>query len=295
MSSLTIGVAPPWLATRAVAEPTRARRVLSWQRGHPLLRHVDLDELRLGGDFIFEAEAEDAAPGRRDDGAAAAGAVSDRLGDGPSHRTMDAEPLVIDAEGVVLATVEDRGARHASLAFPLRRSNLPALPAFPVLMQNAIDWLGAAGAGQAARSWRPGEPISVRARSDVARLAVRGPAGEAFDVPVEDAQRRVMLPPFERSGVWTVQGAVPEEAVVPVSQLSELESGLRVLGHGAGQADSSAAASGASEALPIAVMSPRDQRAPEPRHADRWPFAVAAALLLLLVEGLVWVVRAGRS
>ncbi len=53
----------------------------------------------------------------------------------------------------------------------------------------------------------------------MARLAVRGPAGEAFDVPVEDAQRRVMLPPFERSGVWTVQGAVPEEAVVPVSQL----------------------------------------------------------------------------
>jgi Ca-activated chloride channel family protein len=138
--SLTIGATPPWLSAR----PPRGeggRRVLSWDRQHPLLRHVDLDELvyRDFGAFVLEPGVD--------------GSVSDS-----GSPTAIATPfaLVQGADGPILALGSQHGVRHAALGFELRASNLPALPAFPLLLQNAVDWLVAAGAGQAARTHRPG-------------------------------------------------------------------------------------------------------------------------------------------
>jgi hypothetical protein len=77
--------------------------------------------------------------------------------------------------------------------------------------------------------------------------------------------------------VRTLDGVVDADRLVAVSQLSELESDLR-----------------AREAPAIAVLAPRDRRAPTGGVADLWPWLAVAALGVLLLEWAAWIARASR-
>jgi hypothetical protein len=53
------------------------------------------------------------------------------------------QPVALSEQGTPLIAVEDtRTNRHVVFGFPVADSNLALTPAFPVLMANAIDWLG---------------------------------------------------------------------------------------------------------------------------------------------------------
>lgn len=250
--SFSIGVVPSWLEAGDPLQPGRARRILSWDRRHPVLRHVDLD------DMVYTAFG-GYAPGSPD-------------------TRVAVEPLALGAEGPVLVAATDRGVRHLSLGPDLRRSNLPALPSFPILLRNAVDWLGAFGAADAGRVLRAGEAAVVRARPGVERLGLREPEGTVRSIPVSDPSGVVVLPPLSRRGVWTVDGAVPEDEIIPVSQLSALESDL---------------AFGPEPA--IAIVAPRQRRVPSEAVSDLWPWMLLAALGLCVLEWAAWLFKAGRA
>jgi hypothetical protein len=253
LPSLTIGSVPPWLGRTDAADPERARRVLSWERQHPLLRHVDLDELVYSATGAFAM-------------------------DGPAADGIEILPLVLGSDGPVVVATEERGVRHLSVAFPLRRSNLPALASYPIFFRNSIEWLTAAGASLTGRTWRPGESIVVRAAPGTERIELRGPEGEVLELPVSSPSRRVILPPLERRGVWVAEGAAPEDALLPVSQLSALESDLALGGE-----------------PPVTLLGPLAGARRDPIGSDLWPLLIAGALLLLLLEWTLWLIRAGRA
>lgn len=94
------------------------------------------------------------------------------------------------------------GARRLALGFDVRHSDLPLRVAFPVLLVNALDWLGEAPAGEdeaplrSGRVWRlpaprpgaDGTPTGPRGAGDLAdtarTLRVRDPEGHLHRVPV---------------------------------------------------------------------------------------------------------------
>lgn len=255
--SLTIGALPPEFDAGPV--PDGGRRAIGWSRQHPLLRHVDLDDLVYSG----------------------TGGLL--LPDG-------AEALAQGPDGPIMAAMERRGVRHAVIAFALRASNLPVLPTFPVLIQNALEHLGAGGAGQAGRVAQPGDVIVVTARRDADEIVVidgrerrsiprsegpdgadgrdRGDRADALD-------RRVVLPRFSTAGVRRVEGAEPPDDLVAISVLSERESDLSP-----------------RPLPPLATASAA--AATSDQRRELWPWAALLALVALTVEWFVYLRRAGR-
>ncbi|HMN97070.1 MAG TPA: VWA domain-containing protein [Phycisphaerales bacterium] len=243
VSSLTIGAAPPGFAIGEA--PQGGRRILGWSRQHPLLRHVDLDDLVYSGSGAL--------------------AIPEA-----------AEALAQSADGPVIAAFSERGNRHAVIAFPLRRSNLPILPGFPVLILNALDHLAAGGAGQWGRTARPGESIVVRTLPAVESLVIVDGAERRRVIVRDPLERRAPLPTFATAGVRRIEGAEPPDDLVAVSVLSEIESDL------------------APREAPAITTASRSRGSAEQRR-ELWPWAALAALIVLGIEWIVYLRRAGRA
>jgi hypothetical protein len=243
VASIGFGALPAGFERGGAAVPTAGRRILSWQRGHPLLRHVSLDELAYSGEAAYRA---------------------------PAGATV----LAYGPDGPIMLLVSSRGARHVLVGFALERSNWPVQLGFAVFVANAIDALTLAGPAQEGVFVRPGEPIQVRAASDADRVRARGPDGP--DVPAVRGGL-VTLPPFQRAGLFELEGVVERWRQVAVSLLSDAESDLRPRGAvtvNAGPVQAGAAA----DVVPL----------------ELWPWLVAAAGLLLALEWVTYCLRMSR-
>jgi hypothetical protein len=241
--SLIFGGAPAGIETRPA--PERGSRLLTWQRQHPLLRHVALDDVVFAGFGGFRLPAA-------------------------------ATPLAMGPEGPVIAEVPVRGARHVLVGFEPSRSNWPVQVSFTVFMQNVLDYLTLAGSGQTGMVFAPGEPVTVRTRPDARELRITGPAGMDVVVPAVGGELKT-LPRLEEAGIYTVAGANPPLDRVAVGLRSDLESDIRPRDDIVVNARS-IAASGAADATP----------------RELWPWLVAAAGLILLLEWLTYCRRMSR-
>ena len=234
--TVTFGASPgPLEAT----EPSTSggRRILSWQRQHPLMRHVSLDTIvyaRFGALTL--------PPG--------------------------ATALATGPDGPVIALFSSGSQQHVVVGFELQWSTFPMHVSFLVFMQNVMDYLTLSRTGQTSLAFRPGEPISVRAAADIAELRISGPSEMSVDVT---PGALVTLPVLRRVGLYTVAGADPPHDRVALSTLSEVESDLRPKRQLLVNAQ--AALAGAA-----AAAAPR----------DIWPWIIAAALVLLVLEWLVY-------
>lgn len=181
-----------------VTEPRSegGRLILSWDRQHPIMRHVSLDTIRYAGFGGYELPA---------------GATA--LATGP--------------EGPVIALLRTRGARHVVVGFDLNRSNWPLHVSIVVFMQNVLDHITLTGSGQAGLVHAPGESITVRAQANVSRLAIQGP--QEATVNVQGGAERA-LPTLRRAGVYEIAGAAPPMQRVAVSLLSDTETDIRPRG-----------------------------------------------------------------
>ncbi len=185
--ALVVGALPHG-ASRRVEPGAAATRVLSWDRAHPLLRHVALDTLVYSGEGGVELP-----PGWT------------ALAQGP--------------EGPVIA-VRSAPTRQVAVRFALSKSNWPTDVSIAVFLQNTLDYLFPAGA-EPARAFRPGEPVVVRTRPGVQRLTV---AGLELEVAPES---EVTLPALQRVGLYPVPGAEPPMDLIAVNLASEVESDTR--------------------------------------------------------------------
>ncbi|TVQ54836.1 MAG: VWA domain-containing protein [Phycisphaerales bacterium] len=174
----------------------RGRRVLSWDRQHPLMRHVDLETV------VYR----DAATYRLPDG-------GESLAEGP--------------EGTLIGTMRTRGARHVLVSFPLTldRTNWSHQVSIVVFLQNLQDVLLAGRSGQMGILHQPGDAIQVRAAPNASELRVQF-EGETTTLRAEPGQQRT-LPTPRREGIIAVDGALRSHEQIAVTLLSDVESDLR--------------------------------------------------------------------
>ena len=192
LPTITVGAAPAEIPTVPSKAPG-GRRILSWQRQHPLMRHVALDTIVFADFGGFRLPA---------------GATA--LAEGP--------------DGPVIAEVATHGARHVLVGFSLTESNWPLHVSSAIFMQNVVTRLTLPGSSRGAVSTRPGDPITVRSLPDVNRLSIVGPIEATVQV---EPGSETALPALRRAGIYVIHGAVPPNDRIAVSVLSDIESDLR--------------------------------------------------------------------
>ncbi|MHC4128834.1 MAG: VWA domain-containing protein [Planctomycetota bacterium] len=192
MPTLSFGAALPEIEIRPSSRQGAAR-ILSWDRQHPILRHVSLDGLVYAGFGGYDL---------------------------PESWV----PLALGPDGPVIAVGPTRAGRHVLVGFDLTRSNWPMDVSIAVFMHNVLNELIWPARGDAAISLRPGEPVTVRSRPEVDQISIEGPLNTSLEV---EPGSEVTLPALRRAGLYTVRGAVPPMDRVAVSMLSDRESDLR--------------------------------------------------------------------
>lgn len=155
--------------------------VLRWTGRHPVMRYVDLAGVTVG-------EALRIVP---------------RGGE-----------VLAEADTPLLWAYEGEGIRALVTAFRLDQSDLPLRIAFPILLSNAVSWLG--GADRIAQA---GDTISIPSGA-AADASVTSPDGTTTTLPASGG--RVILPAVERAGLYTVRlgGRELPLAVNPVGEES---------------------------------------------------------------------------
>jgi len=233
------GPASPFPDRGVVRDPI----ISDTQKGHALLRHLSLADLNIG-------EARRLALGAGDEAIASALNV----------------PLIL--------TRARPEVRVVALAFDIRHSDLPMRAAFPLLLSNAIGWLGAPTAPEA-ESLRTGRSLRVLLPDSGAErpeVAVTDPSGVTRTVA---AQAGAIEIPVAHPGFYRV-AAPPAAPGAPVRTAQTLAANL---------ADATE-----SDTAPAAklVVAGQTLRPPDPpvRRARRpiWWWALIAAAALSLAE-----------
>lgn len=189
----------------------------------------------------------------------------------------DGTEIAGTAEGPLIFRTTLGSAPAIVLGFDLARSNLPRRVAFPILLANAVDELAPSALPSAVAL---GDPLRYRPRSEAATVRVTAPGGEPVELPITaeggGARERVVsfvntgqpgpysIAELDREGVEIGSGQFMVNAGHP------RESDLRPnpeLAETLALAEATDPAGGARSSL-----------------ADLWPFLIAAALLLLILE-----------
>ncbi|MEX1016687.1 MAG: VWA domain-containing protein [Phycisphaeraceae bacterium] len=199
VDSLYFATAPPIddLAIHAPRESDRQSQViLNWQRDHPLMRHVVLDDIAMS------------RPGRL--------AVP-----------MDAEVLATGETGPVLAAVRHEGVQHVVAGFDVLQTNWPLYVSFPVFISNVVQTLGlGATADDAGVAYPTGQVVALPYTGAGETVAYDGPVQISATVSGSEA----VLRPFDRVGVYRTsdESVEPPFDRVAVNLLDMLESDIRV-------------------------------------------------------------------
>ena len=199
VDSLYFAAAPPIDDIKRVApkeDQIESERILTWDRAHPLLRYVALEDVILTG------------PGRL--------VVSPR-----------ATVLATGQSGPIMAEIVKDGVRHVVASFDVLKTNWPIQIGFPVFLGNTMQTLGLAGLREGAGvAYRTGEVVSIPADTGSA-ITYTGPA----PLTVRRTQGAAVLPPFERVGLYKTDAKVqPPYDRLGVNLLDASESDLRTVG-----------------------------------------------------------------
>lgn len=156
-----------------------AERFISWDRTHPFLRHVELDDVIHAPAGSFDIDED----------------FTDRI-----------EVLARGPSGPAIIAVRAGERRHVATTFRLIDSNWPARVSVLVFLQNLLDAAPRLRHGSEGVSFRPGETLAVTPLPGASRVRVTGLT--AADLPVE-GHGRLTLPTPSRVGVAMVEGVEP--------------------------------------------------------------------------------------
>lgn len=241
--------------------PSRVVPVTDWQRGHPILRRLDLAEALIPAGAVLR-------------GCEALGGCA------PEHLTAPlgaaaSPPLIRSADGPVARAWEEGGRRRLELAFAIQRSNLGELPVFPVVVARALEWL-TGGAVARPLNLRAGTPARIDVPPGAGEVAVHRPDGSTVRLAAREGL--LTIAPTDLVGRWEVVAA-GARVTFAVNLLDAGESNVdrRRL-----DPDTTAGVSRRGSAAPAATGW---------RDLNRW--VLATALLLLSVE--IWLVARARA
>jgi hypothetical protein len=144
-----------------------------WDRENPVLRFVDFGSERFGSALVAEplAWGKEAAVGE---------------------------------SGTLVATGETGRTRSEFVAFALNQSMFPLRVAFPIFVDNSIQWLSGADANDTGQL-RTGDPITITAPAGLA-LTVTRPDGSSRPIQASD-QGTAVFTATDAAGLYQVRGA----------------------------------------------------------------------------------------
>ncbi len=224
-------------------------------------------------------------------------AVTGQLRDDPLMRGVDLSRVQIaEAAGVerpewarvladsggkpLLLAGETGGRRVAILTFALSRSDLPLTLAYPILLANLVGWLAPDAGSGLPETVRPGEIVSIAARSGVDSLTIADPSGrERRFAPARGA---VLFPNTDTPGPYTVRSFVGDReikrSVFTVNLLSAAESNI------------------APQSPPLTGAAGNTATGETPRSRNElWRPLLLAALVILAIEWWIFYRGGARS
>lgn len=229
--------------------PARATRFVSWQRTNPLMRAVAL------GDTLVARPLQLTLPG---------------VGESGVSRV---EPIAFGERSPLIVFLEHRGVGRVVVAFELAQSTWPLDIGFLVFLANTVEAL-APRASAAGRAFTTAQPLVVRPAPGAARIEATGPATLEARAPADGSASRVSLGIPTRAGLYSLAGALPEDAVAPVNLADARESAIR-----------------AAERLPITTRDSDAVRAGEAAPREIWHLFALASVLFLAMEWLLFAWR----
>jgi Ca-activated chloride channel family protein len=175
--------------------------------------------------------------------------------------------VVESAAGPLVYALEEPDRKALFVGFDLFRTDLPLHVAFPLILSNALRWLHPAGLDQASLQVASGQPIVLPVEGGVTAATVLTPRGRR--VPAQVVRGVLTFADTDEIGVYRIL-TVRGETRVAVNLMSADESNLtpRPL--------PAPGAAGAAAATPVLV------------ERELWPLCLGIAVLLLLVEGLLY-------
>lgn len=180
---------------------------------------------------------------------------------------------LIEADGRPLVFAgETEGRRVAVLTFDLRQSDLPLQVAYPILFSNLIDYLAPPSAFDASRSLHPGESLSLVPPPGTEQVVVASPSGTLH--PLTLSSTSLTFTETGEIGYYAVNFLTGETRRVEyfaVNLFDPSESNIRP-----------------AETLQIGQMTLVPAAAERTGLRELWPWLAALALLLLLVEWLLY-------
>ena len=179
----------------------------------------------------------------------------------------EADVLVETATGPLLWTVERPGQRIACMAFDLRDSDLPLRLAFPILTANLMGWLMPQLSTEPALSLPSGFPWAPPLPATATAATLITPGNRRLPLALDAPQTTETT-----AGVYRIEAETPAGTIVnhaALSLLDAVETDLRPHEMRVGER----------------VIPPVDD-VPGWRDLGRW--GVMAALLLLLLEAVLW-------
>jgi hypothetical protein len=168
---------------------------------------------------------------------------------------------------LALALIED-DVKLVYLGFDLARSSFPLQAAFPMFMSQSLEWLRPRGDGLASAHTAAGSTQAIHLPAGESRVTVRGPSGAVQTLESRDGTAH-----FDATGQAGIYryAAGGAERYFAVSLTDGEESDVNRRWRPAGrQVEARPAGGGGQSLVPL------------------WPWLLAAALLLLTLEWLVW-------
>jgi len=175
--------------------------------------------------------------------------------------------LVETMGGPLIYAIEEPQRRALFVGFDLFKTDFPLRVAFPLILTNALRWLHPGGLDQSSVQLASGQPILLPVAHGVTSATVTTPSGR--QVKAQITRGVVSFTDTDEVGVYTV-GSPRGEIRVAVNLMNAEESDLT------------------PHALPAgAGLTPPDVT-PVPIQRELWPIFVAVAILLLLIEALLY-------
>jgi Ca-activated chloride channel homolog len=166
--------------------------IVDWDRNHPVMRHVDVDKLRIGQAL----QVRPLAAGRA---------------------------LVESPRGPLVYVLEEADRKAVFLGFDLFQTDLPLRIAFPVMLSNALRWLHPAGRDHGSLQLATGQPFRVPVAHGVTEATVTTPTGRVVEAQV--SRGIVTVGDTREAGVYTVATAAGTTRVA-VNLMDPAESDL---------------------------------------------------------------------
>lgn len=186
----------------------------------------------------------------------------------PAHAVR----LVEGEDSVVMALIVDPGHRYVITAFDLLDSDFAWEPAYVIFLQNAVMYLAGSGLAESARLMSPGQTLSILVPPGAEEVRITRPDSRWEDIDVR-GRRTVTYARTHDTGIYVARfdddARTTETFAANVLDATEsliaTNEGLTI---------------GAEKVVSIAG----EAKVNEPL----WPYAVGAALLILLVEWWIY-------